>query len=95
MIGFEYRVASIVGPGLISLENGDPAIKPGNRLALWRPVKVHQDQECAITAQKIPKGALAWRPTTNALFKFDRISNAGMGHLCFRAALVHPGMGRE
>ncbi len=93
MSEFVYRIVAVIGPGRISLENGEPAIKPHNRLALWRPLRTQKEQECAITGQKIPRGSIVWRPTTHALYREDRISDAGMGHLCIQASLTHPGLG--
>ena len=94
MSRFNYRIAAILGPGVIALENGDPVIKPRNRRAVWHPARAQKEHECAITGQRIPKGSRFWRPATHALYRMDRISDAGMGHLCVTASLAHPGMGR-
>jgi hypothetical protein len=86
-----YRVGAVLGPGLVALENEDTAIKRHNQRAVWHPVKMHNEHECAITGQVLPKGTLAWRPATHALYRADRISEHGMVRLCNQSGVAYPG----
>lgn len=50
-------------------------------LRIWSLGRARKDVRCRITEKVIAKGELCWRPITNDMNRYHRISTAGMRRL--------------
>jgi hypothetical protein len=67
----EYKVVGRLAPGLVTIfrsSHDDLSTDP------WAVVTVRKDTKCAATGIAIPKGARAYRPMGNQMFRSERIA---------------------